>query len=268
MLCHALAICLTTLSLAAPDLLPRGSRRGVDRIIGVEAAALAEHCCVAYVVKPGDSFMKIAKQQLGAVKRWSEITALNPDVNPLRIRVGDSLWLPPKKLAAAKAEPTFAFLHENWHFDGLGKPFAPAAEVHASRYGELGFVLVPKRHLAAYKAACKKQWHELHALALAGKVQELTTRCSRSSVDEKSSIYRIRDTITFARDEKGRFAVSTKTVYYGKDGKVVPLEMVKDAAKVVGKRKESALLLLLVALGGGAWLLLRRREGAVLVATA
>lgn len=48
----------------------------------------------AYTVKPGDTFSKIAKTQLGDASRWRELQALNPNVDPRMLKVGMALKLP------------------------------------------------------------------------------------------------------------------------------------------------------------------------------
>ena len=60
------------------------------------AVAAAEAAKKTYVVKPGDSLSKIAKEQLGNASRWPEIFELNKDQikDPNLIRVGQELQLP------------------------------------------------------------------------------------------------------------------------------------------------------------------------------
>jgi len=60
------------------------------------AVAAAEAAKKTYVVKPGDSLSKIAKEQLGNASRWPEIFELNKDQikDPNLIRVGQELKLP------------------------------------------------------------------------------------------------------------------------------------------------------------------------------
>ncbi|HEX6813516.1 MAG TPA: M56 family metallopeptidase, partial [Planctomycetota bacterium] len=50
----------------------------------------AEH----YVVKNGDSLERIAKRELGDASRMDEIRRLNPEIDPERLRVGQTLLLP------------------------------------------------------------------------------------------------------------------------------------------------------------------------------
>lgn len=47
-----------------------------------------------YVVRPGDTLWGIATRQLGSGKRWKEIAALNPGVNPSKLPVGAKLNMP------------------------------------------------------------------------------------------------------------------------------------------------------------------------------
>jgi len=62
-----------------------------------EAAKAAEEAAkLVYVVQPGDSLSKIAKEKLGDASRWPEIHELNKDQIPNAnlIRVGQELKLP------------------------------------------------------------------------------------------------------------------------------------------------------------------------------
>lgn len=59
-----------------------------------------------YVVKSGDTLAKIAARECGSSKAATQIAALNPNINPDRIKVGDKLVLPAtseKALVAAAA---------------------------------------------------------------------------------------------------------------------------------------------------------------------
>lgn len=63
-----------------------------------------------YVVKGGDTLSEIAQRELGSARRWQEIVALNPGLDPARLRAGKQLRLPggagePK---ASTSKPTTA----------------------------------------------------------------------------------------------------------------------------------------------------------------
>jgi nucleoid-associated protein YgaU len=49
-----------------------------------------------YVVRKGDTLWSIAERLLGNGKRWQEIVAANPGIEPHRLPVGKKLLIPPK----------------------------------------------------------------------------------------------------------------------------------------------------------------------------
>jgi nucleoid-associated protein YgaU len=61
-----------------------------------------------YVVKGGDTLSEIAQRELGSARRWQEIVALNPGLDPARLRAGKELRLPGGAGAprAAASKPT------------------------------------------------------------------------------------------------------------------------------------------------------------------
>ena len=48
-------------------------------------------------VQDGDNYYRIAKRELGDIGRWNEVQALNPSVDPRRIKPGDKLRIPTSK---------------------------------------------------------------------------------------------------------------------------------------------------------------------------
>jgi len=54
-----------------------------------------------YEVKPKDTFISIARKQLGSVGLWKEIQKLNPKVDSRKMRPGDRLRLPNKPVTEA-----------------------------------------------------------------------------------------------------------------------------------------------------------------------
>ncbi|MCZ6598034.1 MAG: LysM peptidoglycan-binding domain-containing protein [Planctomycetota bacterium] len=85
-------------------LLARGAR-------GATGAAPANKGGTTYVVRANDSLWKIAARTLRDGERWHEIAALNPEIDPDRLRVGQALALPRGALvgserASAAAAPT------------------------------------------------------------------------------------------------------------------------------------------------------------------
>lgn len=49
----------------------------------------------SYVVRPGDVLTTVAQRQLGTFRRYEEILALNPGIEPRALQVGSVLRMPP-----------------------------------------------------------------------------------------------------------------------------------------------------------------------------
>jgi nucleoid-associated protein YgaU len=47
-----------------------------------------------YAVRPGDTLSEIAQRELGSARRWKELVAANPGLDPGRLRIGQELLLP------------------------------------------------------------------------------------------------------------------------------------------------------------------------------
>ncbi len=77
-----------------------------DPIVG-RAPASATH---AYSVRSGDTLSEIAQRELGSARRWPEIVAANPGLDPARLRAGKTIQIPGAEPASgtAKAEPRTA----------------------------------------------------------------------------------------------------------------------------------------------------------------
>jgi nucleoid-associated protein YgaU len=58
-----------------------------------------------YTVKSGDTLGGIASRELGSASRWTEIQALNSNVNPQNLKVGTTLNLPSGARAVAASAP-------------------------------------------------------------------------------------------------------------------------------------------------------------------
>ena len=58
-----------------------------------------------YRIAPNDNYSKIARLLLGDEARASEITALNPDLDPGNLQVGTIIKLPPKRVKKQEAQP-------------------------------------------------------------------------------------------------------------------------------------------------------------------
>jgi nucleoid-associated protein YgaU len=78
---------------AAPDVLVRNEA----------APASAPKSGKSYNVRPGDSLSKIASVQLGSANRHGEILAMNPGLDPARLRPGQTLRMPADARTASSA---------------------------------------------------------------------------------------------------------------------------------------------------------------------
>jgi nucleoid-associated protein YgaU len=47
-----------------------------------------------YSVCPGDTLSEIAQRELGSARRWQELVAVNPGLDPSRLRIGQEILLP------------------------------------------------------------------------------------------------------------------------------------------------------------------------------
>lgn len=74
---------------------------------------------VEYVVQPGDSLTKIARDELGDIARWEEIARLNDIEEPYTIYEGEVLTLPG---GTRQVEPGLTITAES----GEGGPDSPA----------------------------------------------------------------------------------------------------------------------------------------------
>jgi nucleoid-associated protein YgaU len=102
-------------SLAATSEAPTGAARGAGPDKGTSNAKKSAAGGSTHVVQEDESLWKIAELRLGEGERWTEIAALNPDIDANRLKPGMELVLPSGgepsgagSTRAASAEPTVA----------------------------------------------------------------------------------------------------------------------------------------------------------------
>ncbi|MEM8781650.1 MAG: LysM peptidoglycan-binding domain-containing protein [Planctomycetota bacterium] len=89
--------------------LPGEPGRGTTAVLGAQptdpgdepgnaSQAARSDASATYTVRRGDSFEAIARRELGSASRWVALAKANPTVDPLKLRVGDVLRLPPEEL--------------------------------------------------------------------------------------------------------------------------------------------------------------------------
>lgn len=133
-------------------------------IVPAPAASSSE-----YVVKSGDSLALIARRQLGAESRWTEIAAANPGLDPKRLSPGMKLVMPSGAAPAATNAPstssTTKVASASKSTPKVTKPAADtkvAAAKNSSTYTvKKGDVL---RSIAREKLGDEARWKEIVAL--------------------------------------------------------------------------------------------------------
>ena len=58
---------------------------------------------VEYIISEGDTYSSIAEEWFGDKTRWNLIAKENPTIDPMRLKIGQRIYLPPKDVAAAQA---------------------------------------------------------------------------------------------------------------------------------------------------------------------
>ena len=124
-----------------------------ERPIAAEPAALTR----PYVVKSGDTLSEIAQRELGSSRRWQEITAVNPGLDPARLRSGKTIQLPGgERVASAGGAPESAPASRS--AAPKKEPVAASTRTHKVGQGENLW------KIAARTLGDGKRWKEIAAL--------------------------------------------------------------------------------------------------------
>jgi peptidoglycan DL-endopeptidase LytF len=94
-----------TLDASAPETQTTQSRReqpAPDQVVG-QLEAGATH---TYLVRSGDTLSEIAQRELGSSRRWQEIAAANPGLDPARLGVGKKIQIPGARASGASTPTT------------------------------------------------------------------------------------------------------------------------------------------------------------------
>lgn len=127
---------------ASPDAARRsGARRGRargDRDVSPVQAKDELLRSKKYEIAPGDTLGAIAAEHLGSASKWKRIAAANPDVDPNRLIVGETITIPAR--SATAPNPSTASAPEP-------EPSAPAGdgERYTVRPGDLLSVIAQER---------------------------------------------------------------------------------------------------------------------------
>ncbi len=86
-------------------------------------ASMPDPLARRYSVRPGDTLSEIAQRELGSARRWKEIVARNPRLDPARLPIGTEIELPPgqgtrsaaaRTALSAKSDETAKRAHRTW----------------------------------------------------------------------------------------------------------------------------------------------------------
>lgn len=257
MLAHFFA-CVAAFA-AIPDVIPSGYKH-ISVTLRFDAQPLVDHCCTQHVIKKGETLEMIAAKMFGNRKVVADILELNPGIDPRRLAIGQSIWLPPGLESARKQPKTFAFYAANWPLEAGGRPLNPAATARPPRYGKLAILLVPEKQMAAYKKS-QRDWKVIKKMAADKAIKTIEVTSRGANIRETNPTHKRVDTVKIHRDEKGNYRASVSSVAYDKKGKVLS----GDALKKIGTRQGMWLLLLPVC-GAGFLLTRSRRRAAPAVA--
>lgn len=99
---------VATLPIPAPAVLPTPIRTTpvVPTPIPGSQGAAANSGFGEYTVKSGDTMSSIAAAWFGSSSKWQKIAAANPSVNPGKLRIGQTLRMPAREMAAGLPNPT------------------------------------------------------------------------------------------------------------------------------------------------------------------
>lgn len=254
---------LTTLVLllapGLPDIIPSGMK-GVRVELRVELGEGVRGLCFAHEVQKGDTFAKIASEHLGSPSRWSEIAALNPDVEPTKVRLGEILWIPPREPLRPGELPMFVYGDPLAPFASAPRPFTRNVLPGRAPRGHLVMFLVPATEKAEFDRLRDgdHRGDRIRKLVEAERIDRIECEARPALVPREDPTVRRIDTYRIDRHpETGALGVAPVcSDAFDADGEPVQPR----PAGGEEERKKEALLFVLLAASGGVGLLLARRR--------
>lgn len=244
-----------------PDIIPDGVK-GVASETRMTVGPWADGVHTARRLEAGDTYLKVAKNMLGDGSRFRELVDLNPEIDPKRLRIDQTIWLPPRD-AKAKDAPWLYVLAE-----GPGAAPVPCTTTQPlphARFVSYTFFLVPDKKRVGFEKECRT-WESLQKFVEAESIPNAKAPGPPRYVPQDAPIERIVVTVTLSRDDAGKLTAKAERVDYDKAGKVLPpaaTDKPKDGPPPPnGPEPKKQWLLLLLALGGGGALWWRSRRPA------
>lgn len=268
---HPILCCAVLLSASfvapgpLPDIIPDGVK-GVASETRVALGPWADGVHTAWQIEAGDTYASIAKKQLADASRADELKDLNPGLDPQRLRIGQTIWLPARD-AKAKDAPWLYVLARGP--GGTPAPCIAAQPLPPARFSGFVFFLVPDGKRVGFEKA-SQGWEAMQKFVAAESIPAVTVEGPPRYVPKDAPIARIAVTLTLGKDAEGKLTASSTRVDYDQAGKVLPApapaadgKARQNGAAPIEPEPKKQWLLLLLALGGGGALWWRARRPAV-----
>lgn len=251
---------------ALPDIIPDGVK-DVASETRVVLGPWTDGVHTAWRIEAGDTYAAIANKQLGTARRADELKDLNPELDPQRLRIGQTAWLPARDPKANDAPWLYVLARGP---GGMPVPCVAAQPLPPARFASFVFFLVPDGKRVGFEKE-SQGWETLQKFVAAESIPNVTVEGPPRYVPKDAPIARIAQTVTLGKDATGKLTASTVRVDYDKDGKVVPSpapaadgkERKDGGAAPSAPEPKKQWFLLLLALGGGGALWWRSRRPAV-----
>ena len=262
--CSILLVAVANTPGPLPDIVPDGVK-DVASETRVALGPWADSVHTAWQIEAGDTYTSIARKQLGDASRADELKDLNPEIDPQRLRIGQTIWLPARD-AKANDAPWLYVLAQGP--GGVLQPCIAAQAMPPARFGSFVFFLVPHFKRVGFEKESQR-YESLQKFVAAESIPNVTVDGPPRYVPKDAPIARIVATLTLGKDAAGKLTATSTRVDYDKAGKVLPAPAAdgkdrKDgSAGPIEPEPKKQWLLLLLALGGGGALWWRARRPAL-----
>ena len=256
-LARALAALITLSALLVSlkaDVIPSGWKR-IPASVVVDYGPFEDHVERVYVVRAGDSLVRIAQKELGDLKRFEEIAELNGIERPEFLKVGQKLILPAREKKPVRHLNVAFFLVQGMP-DRAPIRICPGDEVPFVRYGA---------RLVALRTDRLKDVTDEHGKVEAAKLR--TCKAAKSyafsfprHVPETSKATKARTTLELKGLTRDALQVIERVEYLGQESQVIERKLKGNVPGLVQdegeKKRRRNLFLILTTFTGASGLIL------------
>lgn len=203
-------------------------------------------------VQKGDTFPSIATKRLGDASRAADIAALNPDVDPTKLKIGAWLWLPLATAPAKSATVYAAFVRD---FRGSLEPMREGGKHCDALQSATDVVLAPIDQLAAIQQQKKLPEDAAKAGIVVAPMGAIGAR-----VPKASPARRLEQAWELVTKDGASTMQLVREQFFDVDGK--PMDRATAQKPAPQPKQGAAWLLAGMTLGGGLLMRRRRRDGA------